>query len=51
MVAVDHDDIGPVLNRCRPPDDGDIVVPHPGEAVLGTTSLPVSDPEEYTRAE
>ena len=51
MVAVDHDDIGPVLNRCRPPDDGDIVVPHPGEAVLGTTSVPVSDPEEYTRAE
>jgi len=40
-----------VLNRCRTPDDGDIVVPHEREAVLGTTSVPVSDPDEYERAD
>jgi glycerol-3-phosphate dehydrogenase len=47
MVSVEYDDLGPVLNRCRDPDDGDIVVPHEREAVLGTTSVPVHDPDEY----
>jgi len=47
MVSVEYDDLGPVLNRCRDPDDGDIVVPHENEAVLGTTSVPVRDPDEY----
>jgi glycerol-3-phosphate dehydrogenase len=47
MVSVDYDELGPVLNRCRDPDDGDIVVPHESEAVLGTTSVPVRDPDEY----
>ncbi|WP_367176465.1 FAD-dependent oxidoreductase [Haloarcula rubripromontorii] len=47
MVSVAYDDLGPVLNRCRDPDDGDIVVPHENEAVLGTTSVPVRDPDEY----
>jgi glycerol-3-phosphate dehydrogenase len=47
MVSVEYDDLGPVLNRCRDPDDGDIVVPHESEAVLGTTSVPVRDPGEY----
>ncbi|WP_058994434.1 FAD-dependent oxidoreductase [Haloarcula sp. CBA1127] len=47
MVSVEYDDLGPVLNRCREPDDGDIVVPHESEAVLGTTSVPVRDPDEY----
>ena len=51
MVSVDYDGLGPVLNRCREPDDGDIVVPHAEEAVLGTTSVPVSDPDEYERAD
>ncbi|APW98417.1 glycerol-3-phosphate dehydrogenase [Halobiforma lacisalsi AJ5] len=49
MVAVEYDDLGPVLNRCREPDDGDIIVPHEGEVVLGTTSVPVNDPDEYDR--
>ena len=44
MIAVEYDRLGPVLNRCREPDDGDIVVPHETEAVLGTTSVPTSDP-------
>ncbi|GGK53591.1 FAD-dependent oxidoreductase [Haloarcula sebkhae] len=47
MVSVEYDDLEPVLNRCRDPDDGDIVVPHESEAVLGTTSVPVRDPDEY----
>jgi len=51
MVSVEYDQLGPVLNRCRDPDDGDIVVPHEDEAVLGTTSVPVSDPDEYETAE
>jgi glycerol-3-phosphate dehydrogenase len=51
MVSVEHEGLGPVLNRCRDPDDGDIVVPHDGEVVLGTTSVPVSDPDEYETAD
>ncbi len=47
MLSVDYDGLGPVLNRCRAPDDGDIVVPHESEAVLGTTSVPVRDPDDY----
>jgi len=51
MVSVEYDRLGPVLNRCRDPDDGDIIVPHEEEAVLGTTSVAVSDPDEYEEAE
>jgi glycerol-3-phosphate dehydrogenase len=55
MVAVDDPDpgVGAVLNRCRPPADGDIVVPRPraGEAVLGTTSVAVEDPDDFERDE
>jgi glycerol-3-phosphate dehydrogenase len=51
MVSVAYDGLGPVLNRCRDPDDGDIIVPHEGEAVLGTTSVEVGDPEEYPKEE
>lgn len=47
MISVEYDDLGPVLNRCRDPDDGDIVVPHEGEVVLGTTSIDVDDPDDY----
>jgi len=51
MVSLEFDGLGPVLNRCREPDDGDIVLPHEGEVVVGTTSVPVSDPETYETAE
>jgi glycerol-3-phosphate dehydrogenase len=47
MVSVEYARLGPVLNRCRPPDDGDIIVPHEDEAVLGTTSVEVDDPDDY----
>lgn len=51
MVSVGYSGLETVVNRCRDPDDGDIVVPQPGRAVLGTTSVPVSDPETYERAD
>jgi glycerol-3-phosphate dehydrogenase len=47
MVAADVSGIGPVINRCRPPSDGDIVVPHEDRVVLGTTSTPVENPESF----
>ena len=47
MVGVDYEGLGPVLNRCRVPDDGDIVIPHERQVVLGTTSVAVDDPDEY----
>lgn len=49
MVAVPYEGLGPVLNRCRPPADGDIVLPHETQVVLGTTSVAVADPDEYDR--
>ncbi|SNZ16118.1 glycerol-3-phosphate dehydrogenase [Natronoarchaeum philippinense] len=51
MIGVEYSDLGPVLNRCRPPDDGDIVVPHGEQVVLGTTSVAVEDPDDYEQAE
>ncbi|MFC4357340.1 FAD-dependent oxidoreductase [Halobium salinum] len=46
MVGVDYPRLGPVLNRCRDPDDGDIVIPHDDRVVLGTTSVAIDDPDE-----
>jgi len=37
-----------VVNRCRPPSDGDIVVPHETTGLIGTTSIQVADPEGLT---
>lgn len=51
MVAVEHDGLGTVLNRCREPADGDIVVPHEGQVVLGTTSVAVERPDEFPTPE
>lgn len=48
MISIEYDDLGPVLNRCRDPDDGDIIVPHDSEVVLGTTSVPIVDPDNYS---
>jgi glycerol-3-phosphate dehydrogenase len=51
MIAVPNPGVDAVLNRCRPPADGDIVVPRGGEAVLGTTSVGVDDPDDFERSE
>lgn len=49
MVSVSYDNLSSVVNRCREPSDGDIVIPHESEAVLGTTSVEVDDPDEYPK--
>jgi glycerol-3-phosphate dehydrogenase len=51
MVGVSNPGVDAVLNRCRPPADGDIVVPRGDEAVLGTTSVAVDDPDGFERSE
>lgn len=47
MVAVDHIPLRTVVNRCRYPTDGDIVVPKQGEAIIGTTDIEIRDPDEF----
>lgn len=51
MVAVEYDGLDTVLNRARPAADGDIVVPHGEQVILGTTSVSVEDPDEFERDE
>ncbi|MCS7260131.1 MAG: anaerobic glycerol-3-phosphate dehydrogenase subunit GlpA [Anaerolineae bacterium] len=47
MVAINHRVLNTVVNRCRPPSDGDIIVPTHSVAVIGTTDVPVDDPDAY----
>ncbi|MCL9817142.1 FAD-dependent oxidoreductase [Natronocalculus amylovorans] len=47
MVAIPYEGLDPVLNRCRLPADGDIIIPHDDQVVLGTTSVAVDDPDSY----
>jgi glycerol-3-phosphate dehydrogenase len=35
------------VNRCKPPSDGDIMVPVHTVAILGTTDIAVDDPDDY----
>ncbi len=35
-----------VINRCRPENDGDLLVPHAGQSIMGTTSRIITDPDE-----
>src|SRR4030043_2271082 len=37
----------PVINRCRPPFDGDIVVPNHTVSILGTTSIRLEEVENF----
>lgn len=36
-----------VVNRCRPENDGDLLVPHAGQTIMGTTSRVIADPDDY----
>lgn len=45
MLAMNHRIVNTVLNRCKMPSDGDIIVPIHTVAVIGTTDEKVSDPE------
>ena len=48
MLAMNHRVCNTVLNRCKMPSDGDIIVPIHTIAVIGTTDERVSDPENLT---
>jgi glycerol-3-phosphate dehydrogenase len=48
MVAFDYE-TDAVVNRCRPSDNGDIVVPHVNVSVAGTTDEEVENPDDYPR--
>jgi glycerol-3-phosphate dehydrogenase len=47
MVAINHRILNTVVNRCKMPSDGDIIVPVHTVAVIGTTDVPVNDPDQY----
>jgi glycerol-3-phosphate dehydrogenase len=46
MLAMSSRLVRSVVNRCRPPGDGDIIVPIGTVSVLGTTDVPVTSPNE-----
>jgi len=45
MIAMNHRLTNTILNRCKMPADGDILVPIRTVCVIGTTDHPVADPE------
>lgn len=47
MVAMNHRMVNTVINRCKLPADGDILVPIRTVAVIGTTDVHVPDPDVY----
>ena len=48
MVAMNYRMVNTVINRCAMPGDGDIIVPVGTVAVIGTTSIKVTDPDDLT---
>ena len=53
MIAMNHRLVQTVVNRCKMPADGDILVPIRTVCVIGTTDVRVPDPDELpvTQAE
>jgi glycerol-3-phosphate dehydrogenase len=53
MIAMNHRLVNTVVNRCKPPADGDILVPIRTACVIGTTDVHIADPDEaeITQAE
>ncbi len=47
MVAISHRAVNTVINRCKMPSDGDIIVPIHTVSVLGTTDVQVTDPDHF----
>ena len=45
LVALNHRIVHTVINRCKMPGDGDILVPSHTVAVIGTTDVQVADPD------
>lgn len=50
MVALNHRLVNSVINRCKPPADGDILVPIRTVCVIGTTDVHVADPDDTSLA-
>ncbi len=48
LLAMNHRIVNTVINRCKSPSDGDIIVPIHTIAVIGTTDERVTDPENLT---
>lgn len=48
MVALNHRIVNTIINRCKLPSDGDILVPAHSVAVMGTTDIRVADPDHYS---
>jgi glycerol-3-phosphate dehydrogenase len=48
MIIMNHRVVNTVINRCHLPGDGDILVPVGTVCIIGTTSINVPDPDEYT---
>jgi glycerol-3-phosphate dehydrogenase len=47
MLAVSQRIVNTVINRCKLPSDGDILVPAHSVAVMGTTDEQVADPDNF----
>ncbi len=46
MIATAHRLVNTVINRCKWPSDGDILVPAHTVSIIGTTDVPVAHPED-----
>lgn len=46
LVALAHRPATHVLNHCRPPSDGDILVPDGASAIIGTTAVAATGPDD-----
>ena len=47
MLAASYRVVNTVINRCKMPSDGDLLVPIHTVAVMGTTDIPVPDPDHF----
>ncbi|MGA8206526.1 MAG: FAD-dependent oxidoreductase [Candidatus Dormiibacterota bacterium] len=46
LVAMNNRLVNTVVNRCNVPGDGDIIVPVRTACVIGTTDVPIDDPDQ-----
>jgi len=47
MIALNHRVVHTVINRCKMPSDGDILVPTHTVTIMGTTDVPVKNPDQF----
>jgi len=48
MLALNHRVVNTIINRCKIPSDGDILVPIHTVAVIGTTDIQVANPDSLS---